>query len=268
MASDGPLISAVNEPVRAPHPILPAYYGSDEAKRDFVVNLFDASATDYDRVDRFLSFGYGSWYRQQALLRAGLEPGMRLLDVAVGTGLLAREARLILGEAGDVVGVDPSARMLGAAKADGLALVRARGEELPFAGAAFDFLSVGYALRHLSDLGAAFREFRRLLRPGGRLLLLEMTPPSGWLGHAAFKAYMGGVVPWLTRFVARRPETTTLYRYYWHTIEACEAPSRIVETLEAAGFTHAERSVEYGIFSEYRGTRSRGRAGEIRINRS
>ncbi|MGH8698651.1 MAG: class I SAM-dependent methyltransferase, partial [Burkholderiales bacterium] len=114
MASPRP---QADEPVRSPHPILPAYYANGDGKRGFVGRMFDATAGDYDRVDRLLAFGSGSWYRRQALLRAGLAPGMRMLDVAVGTGLVAREAVRILGDPRSVVGVDPSAGMMAAAGA-------------------------------------------------------------------------------------------------------------------------------------------------------
>ena len=244
----------VDEPVRSPHPILSAYYADGDGKRGFVGQMFDATAGDYDRVDRLLAFGSGSWYRRQALLRAGLAPGMRMLDVAVGTGLVAREAVRILGDARSVVGVDPSAGMMAAAAAGGPALVQGRAERLPFADAAFDFLSLGYALRHMSDLEAALREFRRVLKPGGRLLLLEITPPEGRLARAALKLYMRGVVPWLSRAVARHPETPLLYRYYWDTIEACASPGQVLATIGAAGFAGADRVVQLGIFSEYRAT--------------
>jgi demethylmenaquinone methyltransferase/2-methoxy-6-polyprenyl-1,4-benzoquinol methylase len=238
--------------VHDPHPILPAYYADRNGKRGFVGRIFDATAGDYDRVDRLLALGSGSWYRRQALLRAGLAPGMRMLDVAVGTGLVAREAVRILGNARDVVGADPSAGMMARAAAEGITLARGRAEALPFADGAFDFLALGYALRHVSDLGAAFREFRRVLKPGGRLLLLEITAPEGGLARSALRLYMRGVVPWLSRAVARHPETPLLYRYYWDTIEACVPPAGVVQTLAAAGFAGPDRVVKLGIFSEFR----------------
>jgi demethylmenaquinone methyltransferase/2-methoxy-6-polyprenyl-1,4-benzoquinol methylase len=248
-----------DEPVRAPHSILPAYYATPEARRGFISSAFDAAGADYDRVDRLLAFGSGAWYRRQALLRAGLAPGMRMLDVAVGTGLVAKEAVRILGRAGSVVGIDPSAGMMAASapplfSPGQLALVRGRAEALPFAAGAFDFLSLGFALRHVDDLEAVLREFRRVLRPGGRLLVLEITRPASSLGAALLKGYMRGAVPCLARLVARDPDTPRLYRYYWDTIEACAPPASVLATLAAAGFAGVERFVQLGIFSEYRAT--------------
>ncbi len=229
----------------------PASAAEAEARRRFTRRMFDASAPDYDRVDRLLALGSGSWYRRQALLRAGLVPGMRMLDVAVGTGLVAREAVGVVGGEGCVIGVDPSAGMIAQSEARGLTLARGRAEALPFAAQSFDFLCLGYALRHVADLGAVFAEFRRVLKPGGRLLVLEITRPAGRLAAAALKAYLRGVVPALARVVAASRDTPALYRYYWDTIEACVPPARIVASLAAAGFARVAHGVQLGVFSEY-----------------
>jgi len=222
-----------------------------EARRRFTRRLFDSSAPDYDRVDRLLAFGSGSWYRRQALLRAGLARGMRMLDVAVGTGLVAREAVDVVGARGCVIGVDPSAGMLAQSDVHGLTLARGRAEALPFAAASFDFLCLGYALRHLADLETAFREFRRVLRPGGRLLLLEITRPEGRFAAALLKAYLHGVLPSLAQLVARSRDTPALYRYYWDSIEACVPPAQILAALGSAGLGGAAHQAQLGIFSEY-----------------
>jgi demethylmenaquinone methyltransferase/2-methoxy-6-polyprenyl-1,4-benzoquinol methylase len=221
------------------------------ARRRYTRRMFDSSAVDYDRVDRLFAFGTGSWYRRQALQRGGLAAGMRMLDVAVGTGLVAREALSIVGSAGGVIGIDPSAGMLAQSEAHGLTLARGRAEALPFAAQSFDFLCLGYALRHVADLDTVFGEFRRVLRPGGRLLMLEITRPAGRLAAAALKAYMRGLLPALSRFVARSSDTPDLYRYYWDTIEACVPPARILASMAAAGFAGTARRVSLGIFSEY-----------------
>ncbi len=238
-------------PAHAPLPAMPEYYADAEGKRRFTRHMFDSSAPDYDRVDRLFAFGSGPRYRRQALLRGGLAPGLRMLDVAVGTGLVAREALRIVGDRGSVVGVDPSAGMMAQSAARGLALAGGRAEALPFADESFDFLCLGYALRHLTDLQTVFGEFRRVLKPGGRLMVLEITRPEGRVATAVLKAYLRGVLPALTRLVARSQDTPTLYRYYWDTIEVCAPPGRIMATMAAAGFAGVARNVVLGIFSEY-----------------
>jgi demethylmenaquinone methyltransferase/2-methoxy-6-polyprenyl-1,4-benzoquinol methylase len=236
--------------MREPHPILPDYYSDAEGKRRFVGRMFDASAGDYDRVDRVLAFGTGSRYRRHALVRAGLAAGMRVLDVAVGTGLVAREAARVVGDRGSVIGVDPSAGMM-SASVPGLTLVRGRAEALPFATGAFDFLTLGFALRHLSDLDCVFGEFHRVLKPGGGLLLLEITRPEGRVAMALLRAYMRGLVPLVAGFIGRNRETPALYRYYWDTIEACVPPAQVMASIAAAGFASVRRRLTLRIFSEY-----------------
>ena len=212
--------------VHAPHVPLTDYYADEDARPGFVRNLFDKTAPDYDRIETLLAFGSGRWYRGQALGRAGLTAGMRVCDVGIGTGLVAREAIKLVGDPALIVGVDPSVGMMEQARGLGVQLVEGRAESIPFPDATFDFLSMGYALRHISDLEVAFREFRRVLKPGGRLCLLEITKPEGRIASTLLKAYMKGVVPVLARCVGASSETAHLWRYYWDTIEACAAPER------------------------------------------
>ena len=234
-----------------PHAPLPQYYGSEEEHQRFVRGMFDATAADYDRIERLLAWGTGAWYRRQALLRAGLAPGMQVIDVGTGTGLLAREALTVCGEQGSLIGVDPSAGMMAQAHLPRAKLLEGRAEALPCADASGDFVSMGYALRHLSDLDRALSEFFRVLRPGGRLLMLEITRPQVALARWALKGYMRTVVPVAARLLTRHADTATLWRYYWDTIEACIAPAVVLDAMRRAGFTAVERHLELGIFSEY-----------------
>lgn len=239
-------------PALRPHAPLPQYYGDeDDAHRRFVRRIFDDTAGDYDRIERLLAFGSGAWYRREALRRAGLAAGMRILDVGVGTGLLARQALAIVGDGGHVVGVDPSPGMMAQARLPQVTLLQGRAEALPVADAAVDFVAMGYALRHLSDLHAAFAEFTRVLRPGGRLLLLEITRPGSRLATWALRSYMRSVVPTAARWVTGHADTSQLWRYYWDTIEACVEPSAVLAALHRAGLREVKRHLELGIFSEY-----------------
>jgi demethylmenaquinone methyltransferase/2-methoxy-6-polyprenyl-1,4-benzoquinol methylase len=137
-----------------------------------------------------------------------------------------------------------------------MVMVEGRAESLPFPDNHFDFLSMGYALRHISDLSVAFTEFERVLKPGGRLCILEITQAQTPLGRWLLKSYMRGVIPLLTRLVSSQKKTTTMWRYYWDTIEACVRPEQVMVTLSAAGLTHVERHLELGIFSEYQAVKA------------
>lgn len=238
-----------------PHQPLPEYYADEADHRRFLRQIFDDTAADYDRVESVLALGSGRWYRRDALRRAGLRPGMQVVDVGCGTGLMAREALGLVGPSGSLVGVDPSPGMMAQAQVDRARFVEGRAESIPLPDASADFLCMGYALRHIDDVDAAFAEFRRVLRPGGRLLVLEITRPAGAFGRAALKAYMRVVVPTLARLVSRRSDTARLWRYYWDTIEACIPPAAVLAALERAGLGAARQGLTLGIFSEYTAVR-------------
>jgi demethylmenaquinone methyltransferase/2-methoxy-6-polyprenyl-1,4-benzoquinol methylase len=248
-------------PAHAPHIPLTNYYADEQSRVDFVRDMFDSTAEDYDLMERILGFGTGVYYRREALERAGLKSGMHIVDVGVGTGLVARGAAQIVGDATLVVGVDPSPGMMANAKVpDGIKLVEGIAEAIPFPDASFDFLSMGYALRHISDLSVAFREFNRVMKPGANLCLLEITCPESSWGKFLLKMYMKGFVPLLARVVGRKHNTRQLWRYYWDTIEACVPPKQVVATLEAAGFVNVRRHIEskgLSILAEYQATKAR-----------
>ena len=241
--------------VLLPHAPLTEYYQDEAERQQYLRRIFDETAPDYDRIERVLAFGSGPWYRRRALQRAGLAAGAQVLDVGIGTGLVAREALKIIGPEGRLTGVDPSVGMMNQVHLPGVELVRGKAEALPRPDASADFLSMGYALRHIGDVAAAFGEFHRVLRPGGRLVVLEITKPEGAIGTAVLKGYMRAVVPLIARVVARQRHTSELWRYYWDTIEACIPPATVMATLRAAGFTDVQRTTELGIFSEYTATK-------------
>lgn len=233
-----------------PHPLLDDWYDSEEQRVRRVRSWFDASAPHYDRITQAMSLGSGHWYRRHVLQRAGLGAGASVLDVACGTGILASAARRIVGASGRVVGLDPSTGMLVEARAGGQTrLVRATAEALPFATGSFDLLTMGYALRHVADLQGTFAEYRRVLRPGGRVLIYEITPPASRLGRRLLGFYLGRVVP---RFAGLHGATAReLMEYYWETIARCVPPATILEALRASDFAGARRRVDLAVFSEY-----------------
>jgi len=244
--------SSPSSPAVAPHPVLGEYYDGQDSRRSKVSAMFDAGAAHYDWITDLMSFGSGRNYRSRALMRHGLKADTRLLDVGSGTGALALIAQRVVSEPGCAVALDPSRGMLAQARASGVRqAVVARAESMPLPDDAFDMLSMAYALRHVADLNATFREYRRVLRPGGRVLVLEITRPESRLGLAALRLYLRGVVPTAARLFRRSRPTEELMRYYWDTIEHCVPPDTILRTLKECGFESVERRVELGIFSEY-----------------
>jgi demethylmenaquinone methyltransferase/2-methoxy-6-polyprenyl-1,4-benzoquinol methylase len=244
----------------APHPPLQDYYAGALDKDRFVREMFDSTAADYDRMEAILALGTGACYRGGALLRAGLRAGMRVVDVGVGTGLVAREAARIAGDGALVTGIDPSAGMLMHAQVPaGVSLIEGRAEAIPFADASFDFLSMGYALRHVSDLSTAFHEFYRVLKPGGRICVLEISMPTGALGRMLLRIYVKSLVPLLAVIFARKKNTPRLWQYYWDTIAACVPPAQVAVALREAGFRDVRIHNDsrcMSIFSEFQGTKA------------
>ena len=239
-----------------PHPHLDHFYDDASRRRTYVHELFDHSASSYEWIAKAMSLGSGGWYRRAALKRAGLEAGHELLDVATGTGPVARAGRKILGEHGRIVGLDPSFGMLREQRRRFRVIpLRGLAEELPIRDGSFDLLSMGYALRHVADLRLTFREFYRVLRPGGRLLVLELTPPRSATGFRFMRFYLKTVVPGITLLLSRSRQAAKLMRYHWETIERCVPPEQILAAMDAAGFGEVQRYVTGGIFSEYRGRR-------------
>jgi demethylmenaquinone methyltransferase / 2-methoxy-6-polyprenyl-1,4-benzoquinol methylase len=246
-----PPMPSPQPPVLRPHQTLTDYYADEAERQRFLRRIFDETAPDYDRIEGVLAHGTGRWYRRQALQRAGLSPGAQVLDVGIGTGLVAREALELIAPGGTLVGVDPSPGMMSEVKLPGVELVQGRAEALPRPDTSADFVSMGYALRHIGDVNAAFSEFHRVLRPGGRVLVLEISKPRGRIGTLLLKAYMRFVVPLVAAVVSRKRDTAKLWRYYWDTIEACIAPEQVIASLQRAGFVDVQRHVELGMFSEY-----------------
>jgi demethylmenaquinone methyltransferase / 2-methoxy-6-polyprenyl-1,4-benzoquinol methylase len=235
-----------------PHRPLAEFYREPAERSQFVTELFDEAAPDYDWVSGLLSFGTDRMYRRQALQRAGLKPGMKLLDVASGTGLMIKAALDLGLNPADISGVDPSRGMLEQNhRHNAVRLLQGRGENLPFRDGEFDFACMGYALRHVEDLRVLFRELHRVLRPDGRLLILEITRPASNLGLRLMRFHMTKLMPlvmWLRR---RNRWSVKMIEYYWATIAECVPPPVILSALQAEGFRDVRRTTTGPLLSDY-----------------
>ncbi|HKB89234.1 MAG TPA: class I SAM-dependent methyltransferase, partial [Opitutaceae bacterium] len=187
-----------------PHPTLAVHYATPEAKPEFVNRLFDKGAKYYDPVVDWGFLHTGAAYRRWTLKQNGLRPGNHLLDVACGTGLVAVEAAKIIGTADNITCLDSSDGMLAIARSKLAAhFVLGRAEQMPLADNSFDFLTMGYALRHVTSLEETFREYHRVLKPGSKLLILEITKPAGRISGFLFRLYFGRIYPFLTWLFTR-----------------------------------------------------------------
>lgn len=239
-----------------PHPVLSGHYPNEEAKQTFLRKIFDESAPHYEAIAKWGWFGSGHWYRKEALRRAGLKPGMKVLDVAAGTGPTARAVRDVIGSEDSITCLEPSAGMIAESKK----LLQcehllAEAESMPVPDASCDFLSMGFALRHVNDLDRAFREFHRALRPGGKALILDLNLPKNRAGRFAMKLYFKHTLPFLTRCFTRSRPAGDLMRYYWETLETMVPPEDVVQALQKAGFKIVHHRLHLRVFSEYEAIR-------------
>jgi demethylmenaquinone methyltransferase/2-methoxy-6-polyprenyl-1,4-benzoquinol methylase len=243
-----------------PHPPLNGRYATLDAKPAFVNRLFDEGAKYYDGIVNWGFLHSGLFYRRWVQRHYGLKPGQHVLDVACGTGLMAVQAAKIVGSAQNITCLDPSAGMLSVARQKLAArFVQGRAEELPFSDNSFDFLTMGYALRHVMELEATFHEYHRVLRPGGKVLVLEVTKPATAVGKYFFRLYFGRIYPALTQLFTRSRDAREMMAYYWETMDACVAPDTVVAAMRAGGFGDVKCVRRSGLFCEYVGVKALNR---------
>lgn len=232
------------------------YYSNPSEKQQFLRGIFDRTAPHYERIAKWGWFGTGEVYRRQAILRAGAEPEMRAIDVASGTGAVARALLTILDGSDQLVCVEPSAGMIAESQKTVSAVHhQASADDMPVEAETFDLLTMGFALRHVDNLDAAFREFHRVLKPGGRALIMDVTRPETALGQFWFRLYFKHILPFLSLISTGDRESHRLMRYYWDTMDQMISREAVVEIFEDAGFRNVEHHVVAGCFSEYRAER-------------
>jgi demethylmenaquinone methyltransferase/2-methoxy-6-polyprenyl-1,4-benzoquinol methylase len=193
--------------------------------------MFDRIAPVYDAMNRVMTVGLDLRWRR-ATASAVVRAGDRVLDAACGTGDLAL-ADLHAG-AGAVVGLDFAERMLERARRKSAAVEWVRGDvlELPFADSSFDAATVGFGLRNVADLETGLRELRRVLRPGGRLAVLEITQPRGVL-RPFFSLWFDRLVP----FAGRLLPGGGAYAYLPASVRRFPPAEELVELFEQVGFS-------------------------------
>jgi demethylmenaquinone methyltransferase / 2-methoxy-6-polyprenyl-1,4-benzoquinol methylase len=226
-------------------------------KRAYVRAIFTAIAPTYDRLNRIISLRFDQRWRRYAVGRLNWErrPEGIYLDLCAGTLDFAATPARCPGFRGRIVGADfvPPMLRLGRGKAARLAPVAADALELPFPDRAFDGAMVGWGMRNLVDLDAGLAEAARVLRPGGRLVILEMTLPPQPLLRRVYQFYFRRVMPWIGRRISRH---ATAYTWLPASTIAFPEPAELARRLEAQGF----RDVSYrllmgGVSALHVGTR-------------
>lgn len=258
--SSGPVISnsSLDPPARPPVWDAPAlrdpHAQRDKARR--VEAMFDAIAPTYERVNTVASFGRDAVWRRAAVAAAGARADETVLDVACGTGDMIRAFARARPAPRAVVGVDFSAGMLARGDYRGLetplVLCRADAQRLPLADQSVDVVSCAFGARNFQDLTAGLREMHRVLRPGGRVVILEFTLPDNPLLRWAHRFYCGSVLPRVAALISR--DRSGAYRYLPQSIQTFEPRRALAERLAHAGFQRVTlRGMNLGGVALYRG---------------
>ena len=209
-----------------------------DAKVRAVRDMFDAIAPRYDLVNRVMTFGLDVRWRRRAVRELALPAGATVADIACGTGDLCRDlhaARL------RPVGVDFSFGMLAHARTTA-PLVHADALRMPFADASVDGAVSGFALRNFADLGACLDEIARIVKPGGRIALLDVAQPEHRLLRWGHSIYFGKVVPRIGGLLS----DPAAYRYLPRSVAYLPAPPALLDRVRAAGFDDVERRLLSG----------------------
>jgi demethylmenaquinone methyltransferase / 2-methoxy-6-polyprenyl-1,4-benzoquinol methylase len=214
-----------------------------------VNRMFDRVAGRYDALNSVMTAGLHHRWRERAADQAELGPGDAALDVCCGTGDLALALAARVAPGGSVVGCDFSEPMLDLAreKAAGRGAVGVRFEwadalSMPYDAGRFDAVTVGFGVRNLADLDRGLREMARVLRPGGRLVVLEITQPTRRPLSTFYSLWFDRIVPLLGSF-SSNPEA---YSYLPESVRSFPAPPRLAEMMDAAGFERVRWTVLAG----------------------
>jgi demethylmenaquinone methyltransferase/2-methoxy-6-polyprenyl-1,4-benzoquinol methylase len=211
--------------------------------------MFDEVASAYDRTNDLLSFYQSRLWRR--VLRSEVAPKapMRILDIAAGTGT---SSMALLAEGVEVVAADFSKGMLaeGKKRYPQLEFVFADAMKLPFEDASFDVVTMSFGLRNVADHKVALKEFFRVLKPSGRLVICEFSHVSGFLGRL-YRWYLRNVLPVVAKLVSSNPQA---YSYLSESIEAWPKQPELRDDISAAGFDSASyRNLTFGIVAIHRG---------------
>ena len=212
-----------------------------EEKAGLVANVFHSVASKYDLMNDLMSFGIHRIWKRFTIEASGVRRNQRVLDLAGGTGDLTAKFSRLVGEKGEVVLADINDSMLkmGREKLRDLGIVgnvnyvQANAEELPFPDNYFDCITISFGLRNVTDKDKALRSMFRVLKPGGRLLVLEFSKPVIEPLNKAYDAYSFHILPRIGQVIVNDPES---YRYLAESIRMHPNQETLKGMMENAGF--------------------------------
>ncbi len=212
-----------------------------DAKVGLVGEVFDSVAAKYDVMNDLMSFGVHRLWKRYTIEQSATRPGHRVLDIAGGTGDLAKQFATRVGSKGQVILADINAAMLNVGRDrlidDGVVgnvdYCQANAETLPFESNSFDCVSIAFGLRNVTDKSAALESMLRVLRPGGRLLILEFSKPVLPLLSRAYDAYSFSALPMMGKLVANDADS---YRYLAESIRMHPDQAALADMMRAVGF--------------------------------
>ena len=230
-----------------------------DEKVERVRQVFDSVATRYDLMNDLMSFGINRLSKLFAVELAGIRRGQTILDLASGTGDLAARFAGLVGPDGLVIMTDINAAMLEQGRMrmadDGLggnvAYTQVNAESIPFPDNSFDCITIAFGLRNVTDKQQALNEMQRVLKPGGRVLVLEFSHPKGAPLKAAYDIYSFRLLPLIGKVVTKDAES---YRYLAESIRMHPDQETLKEMMEQAGLERCDyHNLTGGIVAVHRG---------------
>ncbi|HEY7776564.1 MAG TPA: bifunctional demethylmenaquinone methyltransferase/2-methoxy-6-polyprenyl-1,4-benzoquinol methylase UbiE [Kineobactrum sp.] len=233
-----------------------------DAKASLVAGVFHSVAARYDLMNDLMSAGVHRIWKRFTIELSGVRAGQSVLDIAGGTGDLAARFAAIVGPEGRVVLADINESMLNVGRdklidqgyQGNLEYVQADAQYLPFPDNSFDCVSIAFGLRNVTDKDLALRSMLRVLKPGGRLLILEFSKPTNALLGKAYDNYSFRVLPVMGKLVAGDSDS---YQYLAESIRMHPDQETLQEMMEDAGFTHCEyHNLTGGVVALHRGVKA------------
>jgi len=233
-----------------------------DAKAGMVRGVFDSVASRYDLMNDLMSGGIHRLWKRFTIELSAARPGQTVLDIAGGTGDLAARFSRLVGPEGKVILADINAAMLEVGRdrlidkgaAGNIEVVQADAQTLPFEDNSIDCITIAFGLRNVTDKDMALRSMLRVLRPGGRLLVLEFSKPTSPLLGKVYDQYSFQILPAMGRLIAQDADS---YRYLAESIRKHPDQETLLEMMRDAGFAECQyHNMTGGIVAVHRGLKA------------